>query len=85
MAVAVLAIKIRDVVGGVPGGGDDEGGADVNTIPLKSSVVDYSDGPQTDVISARTGISGMEIRLRRSDVDAQRCAREGRQYKNACY
>ena len=78
----MLAVDIGDVVGGGVGSDDGEGGADVNTIPLECSMVDYSDGPEADVVGAGTGASGMEIRLRSGDVDAQRCAREGRRYKN---
>jgi len=78
VTVAMLAIEIRDVVCGVPRRGDNESGADVNTIPLERKVVDYSDGPETDIVGARTGASGVKIRLRRGDVDTQRCAREDR-------
>jgi len=70
VAVATLAIEIRDVVGGVPGGGDNERGADLNTIPLERSMVDDSDGPETDIVDARTGASRLEIGLGRGNVDA---------------
>lgn len=54
-----------------------EGGTDVNTIPLERSMVDYSDGPETDIVGTRTGAWETERMFRRIDVYAQSPAREG--------